>query len=43
MPGLEAGERAPDVSIPDGRGRRRNLSSFWKLSPAVLVFLRHYG
>jgi hypothetical protein len=40
---LTVEERAPDVTVLDGRGRRRRLSSFWKAEPAVLVFLRHYG
>jgi hypothetical protein len=43
MPDTSSAQRAPDVTIFDGRGRRRRLSSFWKRGPVVMVFLRHYG
>ncbi|MFN2589387.1 MAG: hypothetical protein ABR518_01280 [Actinomycetota bacterium] len=43
MPRPDVGERAPSVTVLDGRGRRRRLASFWKSGPVVLVFLRHYG
>jgi len=43
MAEADIGDRAPNVTVLDGSGRRRRLSSFWKDRPAVLVFLRHYG
>jgi hypothetical protein len=32
-----------DVVLPDTEGREVRLGSLWTESPAVLVFLRHYG
>ncbi len=32
-----------DISLPDTEGREVRLGSLWRSSPAVLVFLRHYG
>jgi len=32
-----------DVVLPDTEGRKVRLGSLWTPSPAVLVFLRHYG
>jgi hypothetical protein len=32
-----------DVALPDTEGREVRLGSLWTESPAVLVFLRHYG
>ena len=31
------------ISLPDGEGQEIRLGSLWQESPAVLVFLRHYG
>jgi peroxiredoxin len=43
MPNPDVGDRAPDLTLVNGRGRPRRLSSFWKQKPVVLVFLRHFG
>ena len=32
-----------DIALPDTEGREVRLGSLWTDSPAVLVFLRHYG
>lgn len=32
-----------DIALPDTTGREVRLGSLWAESPAVLVFLRHYG
>ncbi len=29
--------------LPDSTGREMRLGSLWETSPAVVVFLRHYG
>lgn len=31
------------ISLPDTEGREVRLGTLWQESPAVLVFLRHYG
>ncbi len=31
------------IALPDSEGREIELGSLWHESPAVLVFLRHYG
>jgi hypothetical protein len=31
------------ISLPDVEGNMVRLGSLWAQSPAVLVFLRHYG
>jgi len=38
-----AGDRAPDASLLDPRGRTELLSTSWANRPAVLVFLRYFG
>jgi peroxiredoxin len=40
-----AGDRAPEVTIPDDTGTPRQLSEFWSTSEhgCVVVFLRHFG
>jgi hypothetical protein len=32
-----------DVTLPDADGQVVRLGSLWESTPAVLVFLRHYG
>ncbi len=36
-------ETLADVSLPDTDGADVRLGSLWERTPAVLVFLRHYG
>jgi hypothetical protein len=43
MPHPEVGDRAPDPTVLDLRGREVALSSLWTDRPTVAVFLRHYG
>jgi hypothetical protein len=31
------------IQLPDPDGVEWRLGSFWEFTPAVLVFLRHYG
>ncbi|HZI57817.1 MAG TPA: hypothetical protein VFF39_13630 [Verrucomicrobiae bacterium] len=31
------------ITLPDPEGQLTRLGSLWESSPAVLVFLRHYG
>jgi hypothetical protein len=35
--------RLAGIVLPDTDGREIRLGSLWETSPAVLVFLRHYG
>jgi hypothetical protein len=32
-----------DITLPDVDGKQFRLGSFWADSPAVVVFLRHWG
>ena len=32
-----------DIVLPDCDGREIRLGTLWEASPAVVVFLRHYG
>ena len=32
-----------EIVLPDADGREIRLGSLWESSPAVIVFLRHYG
>ena len=32
-----------DIALPDPDGNEIRLGSLWEETPAVLVFLRHYG
>jgi hypothetical protein len=32
-----------EIALPDTDGRQIKLGSLWTDSPAVIVFLRHYG
>jgi len=31
------------ITLPDAEGNAIRLGSLWETTPAVLVFLRHYG
>ena len=35
--------RLAEIVLPDTDGRQVKLGSLWADSPAVIVFLRHYG
>jgi hypothetical protein len=35
--------RLAPIVLPDADGQRVRLGSLWADTPAVLVFLRHYG
>jgi len=35
--------RLTNISLPDTDGREVVLGSLWAATPAVIVFLRHYG
>lgn len=39
----QIGNAAPDAKLPDTSGTLRSLSEFWKESPLLLLFLRHFG
>jgi hypothetical protein len=32
-----------DITLPDSKGAAIRLGSLWETTPAVVVFLRHYG
>ncbi|HSU58894.1 MAG TPA: hypothetical protein VLI55_06250 [Bryobacteraceae bacterium] len=36
-------EKLALIVLPDAAGDEMRLGSLWERSPAVLVFLRHYG
>ncbi|MFV2063981.1 MAG: peroxiredoxin-like family protein [Chloroflexota bacterium] len=40
---IQAGDAAPDLSLPDTSGTQRRFSEWWQEGPLHLVFLRHYG
>jgi hypothetical protein len=40
-PGI--GDMAPDFVYRDGSKNERHLSELWAETPAVLVWLRHFG
>jgi len=35
--------RLAEIILPDTHGQEVKLGSLWADSPAVIVFLRHYG
>ncbi|MFQ5918789.1 MAG: peroxiredoxin-like family protein [Thermoplasmata archaeon] len=39
----QVGEVAPDFTLEDSSGKPTPLHEFWKESPALLLFWRHYG
>lgn len=40
---IGCGDPAPDFSYTQANGVRRRLSEAWRDSPAVVVWLRHFG
>ncbi|MFQ5942774.1 MAG: redoxin domain-containing protein [Anaerolineales bacterium] len=40
---LQVGDEAPDFDLLDSNGQLANLSNFWKMKPATILFWRHYG
>ena len=40
---IEAGQPAPDFTLPDQDGNDVRLGDLWEERPAALVWLRHYG
>ena len=36
-------DRLEDFALPDSYGEERRLGDLWRDSPAVVVWLRHYG
>ena len=36
-------ERLAPITLPDADGTQVQLGKLWTSSPAVVVFLRHYG
>ncbi len=41
--GPREGTPALDVQLRDKDGKKVRLSDYWRRSPVVLVFLRHFG
>lgn len=39
----EVGSQAPDAVLTDTDGNSVTLSSYWKVKPTVILFLRHFG
>jgi peroxiredoxin len=39
----QPGDPAPDPVLRDTSGDRRHLSEFWAHSPALVIFMRHFG
>lgn len=40
---VQAGDLAPDLTLPDTSGGVRRLSEFWAHGPALVIFMRHFG
>ncbi len=40
---LTLAQRLAGITLPDPEGRKVRLGFLWAESPAVVVFLRHYG
>jgi peroxiredoxin len=40
---LQVGDAAPDFELLDSNGKTVPLADFWRNSPALLLFWRHYG
>jgi peroxiredoxin len=40
---LQVGDSAPDFELADSTGKMVRLSDFWRSSPVLLLFWRHYG
>jgi peroxiredoxin len=41
--GIQPGDPAPDLALPDESGQFTRLSDFWRDRRTLLVFLRHFG
>jgi peroxiredoxin len=39
----QAGDAAPDPTLPDTSGEPRRLSEYWAHRPALVIFMRHFG
>lgn len=39
----QAGDAAPDLTLPDTSGEPRRLSDYWAHRPALVIFMRHFG
>jgi peroxiredoxin len=39
----QAGDAAPDPTLPDTSGEPRRLSEYWAHGPALVIFMRHFG
>lgn len=39
----QIGDAAPDISLRETSGTSRRLSEFWKVRPAIILFMRHFG
>lgn len=39
----QIGTPAPELSLPDTKGRMRRLSEFWSSRPALVLFFRQFG
>lgn len=40
---LQAGDNAPDMALVDHDGNDRSLSEYWRDTPALIIFWRHFG
>lgn len=40
---LQVGDAAPDFELEDSTGKKVRLSDYWKSTPTLLLFWRHYG
>lgn len=41
--GIQVGQAAPNVTLPDDSGDSVALSSLWQGQPLLVAFLRHFG
>jgi peroxiredoxin len=39
----QAGDAAPDLTLPDTSGEPRHLADYWAHGPAIVIFMRHFG
>jgi peroxiredoxin len=39
----QAGDPAPDLTLPDTSGEPRRLADYWAHGPALVIFMRHFG
>ena len=40
---FDVGDSAPDLTLPDARGRNIAFSELWQAAPLALLFIRHFG